>query len=275
MIPTSGSVEGYQPGTESLSGFARLWDYRGFLGRLVVRNLQVKFQRSFFGFFWTLLNPMLTVAILTAVFSRVVRIPIDGYWAFLLSGYFVWNFVIQTLNTGTYIVPEHARLLRSAAFPSELLVLGAALSKMVEFCGAMLLSILAIVIFFHQGIPSSLVLVPFLAVLQFILVAGLMFPIATLAAFYYDVQHVLPIALTTLFYVSPVFYPAWMVPEGFRDIYMLTPIAPLLTLYQQDLYEGTFPTWAELGRFSLLSIAVFALGYWIFRRFSGVYAEVI
>ena len=67
------------------------------------------------------------------VFSHVVRIPLPHYWAFLLSGYFVWNFMLQTLNTGTYIFAEHSRLTRSVAFPSEILVFGAAGSRLIEF----------------------------------------------------------------------------------------------------------------------------------------------
>ena len=70
---------------------------------------------------------------LVVVFSQVVRIPLEHYWAFLLSGYFVWNFMLQTLNTGTYIFAEHSRLTRSVAFPSEILVFSAAGSRLIEF----------------------------------------------------------------------------------------------------------------------------------------------
>ena len=86
----------------------RVWRYRELLHSLVVRNLKVKYQRSLLGFVWTLVNPLLTVAILVVVFSHVVRIQVPHYWAFLLSGYFVWNFMLQTLNTGTWIFAEHS-----------------------------------------------------------------------------------------------------------------------------------------------------------------------
>jgi len=108
-----------------------VWRYRELLHSLVVRNLKVKYQRSLLGFVWTLVNPLFTVAVLGVVFSHVVRIPLPHYWAFLLSGYFVWNFMLQTLNTGTYIFAEHSRLTRSVAFPSEILVFGAAGSRLI------------------------------------------------------------------------------------------------------------------------------------------------
>lgn len=254
---------------------AKLWGFRGFLGQLIVRNLRVKFQRSLLGFTWTLLNPLLTVGVLALVFSRVVRIPMPAYWAFLLSGFFVWNFTIQTLSTGTYVLQEHSRLLRSVAFPPELLVIGASLSKLIEFLGALSLALLAIAIFYHQGVPASWIVMPLLIGIQLVLITGLTLPIAALSAFYYDIQHALPVALATLFYLSPVFYPASLVPERFRSIYMLNPIADIITLFHVVVYEGEYPELGNLIEVSVTAIVVFGVGYWIFRRYAGVYAEVV
>ena len=101
----------------TLEHLSEVWRFREFLTSLVVRNLKVKYQRSVLGFIWTLLNPLLTVAVIAAIFSYVVRIEMPQYWAFLLSGYFVWNYVMQTLSSATYVLGEHAQLSRSVAFP--------------------------------------------------------------------------------------------------------------------------------------------------------------
>jgi lipopolysaccharide transport system permease protein len=275
-MTTFHAAEALSPRTELRRPWERgLWEYRELLRSLVLRNLKVKYQRSALGFVWTLLNPLVTVGILAAVFSHVVRIPLPAYWAFLLSGYFVWNFVIQTLNTGSYVFGEHSRLLRSAAFRPELLVLGAALAKLLEFAAAMALVLGAVAVFHHGGIPSSWVLLPLLVLAQLFLVTGLTFPIAMTSAFYYDVQHALPIALTTLFYVSPVFYPATMVPEAVRPLYMLNPVAGLLTLYHEVVYAGRFPSALLLASTITASIAFYFVGYAIFRRYASVYAEIV
>ena len=70
---------------------AELWRHRFLLHSLVKRNLRIKYQRSALGFLWTFLNPLLMVGILIAIFSVIIRIPRANYWAFILSGYFVWN----------------------------------------------------------------------------------------------------------------------------------------------------------------------------------------
>jgi lipopolysaccharide transport system permease protein len=253
----------------------RLWRFRELLRGLIIRNLKVKYQRSLLGFVWTLLNPLLTVAILVLVFSHVVRIPLPDYWAFVLSGYFVWNCLLQTLNTGTYIFAEHSRLTRSVAFPSEILVFGAVGSRLLEFVAEITLIMVMLAAFHHGHIPASFVLLPVLLVIQVLLVIGLALPIATLSVFYYDVQHALPIALTTLFYLSPVFYPAEMVPAAARHLYFLNPVAGLLTLYQQILYAGKMPSLSLLYGMIVAAIAIYALGYAIFNRYASVFAEIV
>ncbi len=252
-----------------------IWDYREMLRSLVVRDLRVKYQRSILGFLWTLLNPLLTVSILIGVFSFVVRIPIPHYWAFLLSGYFVWNFVQQMLSSGTYLIAQHAPLRRSVAFPSEVLVLGTTVSRLVEFGVEMGLVLFALVVLHHGGVPLSFVLLPLLIVLQTLLAAGLMMPIAAVAVFYHDVQHALPAAILTLFYLSPVFYPAEMVPEALQSLYFLNPLAGLLTLYHVVLYAGEIPSLALLGTMTAVCMAIFLGGYAVFNRYKTIFAEVV
>jgi len=256
-------------------GLRRVWRYREFLRGLIVRNLKVKYQRSLLGFVWTLVNPLLTVTILIVVFSHVVRIQVPQYWAFLLSGYFVWNFMLQTLSTGTWIFSEHSRLTRSVAFPSEILVFSAAGSRLIEFLAEITLILLALVVLHHHGIPASYALVPVLVLLQVAMAIGLALPITTLSVFYHDVHHALPIALASLFYLSPVFYPASMVPEALRTVYFLNPIAGLLTLYHDVVYGGQWPSALLLGGTALQTALVCAIGYAIFHRYASVFAEVV
>ena len=257
------------------SRLSQVWSHRELLHSMIVRNLKVKYQRSLLGFVWTLINPLLTVAILVLIFSHVVRIPLPDYWAFVLSGYFVWNCTLQTLNTGTYIFAEHSRLTRSVAFPSEILVFSAAGSRVLEFLAEIVLIMIVLALFHHSRVPASFALLPLLLLIQILLVIGLALPIATLSVFYYDVQHALPIALTTLFYLSPVFYPVGMVPEAVRPFYFLNPIAGLLTLYHQVLYEGRMPPLTLLLGVIAGALLVYTIGYAVFKRYASVYAEIV
>lgn len=252
-----------------------LWQYRDLLRSLVARNLKVKYQRSTLGFAWTLLNPIAMVGVLVLVFSYIVRIPVPHYWAFLVSGYFAWSFILQMLNTSTYVIAEHGRLRRSVAFPTEMLIFGAAGSRFVEFAIELTLVLAALTLLHHEGVPPSFVLLPVLLVILVLLAMGIAFPIATLSVFYQDVQHALPVALLTLFYVSPVFYPAELVPEQIRALYFLNPIAGVLTLFHTVLYEGRFPPTPLLAGVGAFALFMFGLGYAIFNRYKSVFAEIV
>lgn len=252
----------------------RVWQYRELLRNLVVRDLKVKYQRSVLGLVWTLLNPMLMVAVLVAVFSYVIRIQIANYWAFLISGFFVWNFIQLALYHATTILRDHASLGRSVPFPSEVLILSASMSKLVEYLVEITIVILVLLVFHHHSVPSSLVLLPLLVLMQLMMAVGLMAPVAVIAVMFHDVQHALPIIITSLFYLSPVFYPVSMIPEPVRIFYHLNPIVGLLRLFHIVLYEGAWPSTSLLLGVGASALGTCLIGYGIFKRFKDICTEI-
>ncbi len=254
---------------------ADVWRYRELLRSLVGRNLKAKYQRSMLGFVWTLLNPLLMLAVLVAVFSYIIRIPKDHYWAFLISGYFVWSYFSQMLNTGTYIMAEHGRLARAVRFPPEVPVLAATLSRLVEFGIEMALMLLLLVVVHHGHVPASFALLPLLIVLQILIALGVVMPLAVMSVFLRDIEHALPVVLTVLFYVSPVFYGLDMVPEVIRPLYLMNPMAGLLTLYHTVLYEGVMPPMWLLAYTTAVAMILAPVGYAIFNRYKSVCAEIV
>ncbi|MFH1679555.1 MAG: ABC transporter permease [Candidatus Eisenbacteria bacterium] len=252
-----------------------VWDYRFLLRSLVLRDLKVKYKRSVLGFLWTLLNPLLTVAILVAVFRVVIRIPLPHYWAFLLSGYFAWNAVQHMLLSASEILPSHAGLVRSVAFPKEVLLFGAAISRLFELVIEMLLILAVIALVHHQALPPGFLFTPLLLLILLMLTVGLMFPIATASVLFTDVRHTLPIVTTSLFYITPIFYPAEMVPASVRPFYFLNPFAGLITLFHQTIYEGRFPDGLLLLGTAAAAAVLFALGYAVFHRYKDICNELV
>jgi ABC-type polysaccharide/polyol phosphate export permease len=261
--------------TRNGASLREVWRYREFLRGLIVRNLKVKYQRSMLGFVWTLLNPLLTIGVLTLVFSYFIKIRIEDYWAFVFSGYFVWNFMSQMLSVATYILAEHAPLRRSVAFPSEVLVFATAASRLVEFSIEMAIAVVLLIVAHHHGVPSSFALLPFLIAIQVLLAVGLAMPIATLSVFYSDVQHAMPILLLMLFYLSPVFYPVTLVPAALQPFYFLNPLAGLLTLFHEVLYAGVWPSGWLLAGVTLAAVGCCAIGYLIFNKYKVLFAEIV
>jgi ABC-type polysaccharide/polyol phosphate export permease len=258
----------------SESAWAQVWRFRELLISLVIRDIKVKYQRSFLGLVWTLMNPLLTLAVLITVFSYVIRIPVSHYWAFLISGYFVWNFFQQSLHLATSILRDHASLNRSVYFPREILILGAAISKLVEFLVEISIVGVALIVFHHHALPSSTILLPVVILLQFVMGVAIMFPLAVVAVMFYDVQQALPIVIMSLFYLSPVFYPVAMVPESIWLFYYLNPLAGILELFHAILYEGVWPSMALMVWVAVGCTGFLAIGYGVFNRFKEICVEI-
>jgi ABC-type polysaccharide/polyol phosphate export permease len=260
------------PRTERLR---ELWHFRHMLRHLVARNLKVKYKRSALGFLWTLLHPAATIVVLVAVFSTVVRLPIPHYWAFLLSGWFAWNTASQAIFSASTILTEHARLTRSVAFPKEILVLAALAARLVELAIELALAVVILVALHHGTPPPACLLLPVLFAAQALLLLGLMLPLAVLSTLFRDVTQGLPVFLTTLFYLSPVFYPATMVPEGLRALYFVNPFAALLTCFQRVLYDGAAPPPPLLGLALGTALVVLFAGAHVFSRYEEICGEIV
>jgi lipopolysaccharide transport system permease protein len=258
-----------------ISELRRLWHFRFFTRILIARNFKLKYQQSWLGFLWTIVNPLMILVILLTVFTRVIRIGIDDYWAFLLTGYFTYHFVSQATLAAASVLEEYAVMIRSVAVPRSATVLAAVASRFLEFVIEISLAILLVAAFHHHALPASFLWLPVLILLTFLLTVGLSLMVSALAVFYYDVRHMLPILLTALFYISPVVYSVDMVPEQFHWLYYLNPVAVLLDLFHTTLYGGTMPG-ADLLLGGILQTAIiFLTGFTVFKHYERSFAEVL
>jgi ABC-type polysaccharide/polyol phosphate export permease/GT2 family glycosyltransferase len=257
------------------SQLAELFQNRELIWNLTLRDLKVKYKRSWLGFFWTLLNPLIVLAVLVAVFSYIVRIPIENYWAFLVSGYFVFFFFSTALDGSVQAALGNAYLWRKAYFSREVLIVSSTLARFLEFLVEISIVLIALVAFHHKGIPYSFIMLIPLLPLLFLFTIGVTFPLATLAIYFNDVLQIIPRFTLALFYISPVFYSIDFVPEKLRDIYLLNPLAVLLNLIHSSLYKGEIPDWGLFLRFLLIAVSFGVVGYIIFNRKKHEFAEIV
>lgn len=260
--------------TERESIFRSLWGFRQLLLSLVVRDLKVKYQRSVLGLLWTLLNPLLMVLVFVAVFNSVLKVRVDGFWAFLISGIFAWQFASASMTRATSIMRSHAGLRRSVAFPTEIVVLSTLLAKLIEFLIEISIVVFVIFIFYHHAIPITAGLLPLLILILAIMTAGLMFPLAVISVMLSDIEHAMPAITRLLFFLTPVIYPVSMIPEHLLRYFYLNPFVSLIQLFHMTLYEGVWPSWQLLGAVSAAAIVMLAIGYLIFRKLRDVCIEI-
>jgi len=232
------------------SELRELWRYRELLLTFVVRDLRVRYKNSVLGFFWSLLNPLATVLVMTVVFEYVMGFTTPNYSAYLLAAYLPWTFFQMTLLDSSQTVLLHMPLIKKIYFPREILPLSAVLANLVHFLLALAVFFvyLAIVWALNPGVSPftwKLALVPFLMLGNLALVTGCALIVSAMNAFYEDVKYMLAVGLYLLFFLCPIMYFSEQVanlhrlqPEARRAAYIayhLNPIATYLTAYREIL----------------------------------------
>jgi ABC-2 type transport system permease protein len=267
-----------------------LHEFRYVAFNLVLRDLRARYQDSLLGVLWTLIYPAILLAIWVTVFGTVMRFGASDYWAFLLSGLLPFQFLQSAIADGTSAVRRNAALIRKIYVPSEVLVISAITSKLVEFCIQMTLAVIAMLIF-HQDGPDGrgaslshvLVVLPAAVILTYVMAIGIALPLAAWSIIYRDLEHIASAALFAWLYLSPVF---WILSDSSVQPWIrwlsLNPAMYLLDLFRGPLFYGDWPSNPLLGGpvvvIALATTAtafILVAGYMIFNRGKDLLAEVV
>lgn len=246
--------------------------YRGLIRGLVQRDLTVKYKGSLLGVAWSLLHPLVMVAVYTLAFRYVVRVPIERFPLFLLSGLLPWMYFTSALVAATSSIADNGTLVRKVAFPRAVLPLAAVASALVQFI-LMYTVLVPTALVMGAGLsPTWLALLP-VVVLQTIFTAGLGLLMATAYVFLRDARHLLDVAIQVWFWLTPIVYAVSMAPEALRRWLRFNPMLHFVTAYQGIVTEHAVPS---LGTFALLTVLAavsLALGWTVFGRAQKRFAE--
>jgi lipopolysaccharide transport system permease protein len=249
------------------------------LRELVRRDFQSRYAGSALGLAWSLVQPLWTLLLLTFVFSTVMKItPVGsrtGHFAiFLFCGLLPWMALQEGVLRASTSITDNSSLVKKLRFPSEILVLSVVLSALLHeaIAGAIFLGVLASLGELRWGgLPLLLLAVP----LQIALTVGLGLLLGTLHVFFRDVAQVLGMILMGWFYLTPIVYPASLVPERFQAWIELNPLTALVGLYRQALLEGEV-SWVP-GTVSLMLTAavLLSIGLWLFASLKPAFVDEI
>ena len=239
---------------------------------LVDRDMKLLYKRSALGIAWTLINPLLQLAVFSFVFRSVIPINIPKFSSFAFSGLLIWTWSQTALFQATGLITSNKALIRQPNFPTAILPVVTTMTGLIHF----LLALPVLIIFLAvDGVrPSSVLFVlPLLMVIQFVLTVGLAYPLAALNVTFRDTQHTLGVLLQMLFYLTPIFYDLNSVPKEFQPLYQLNPMVPLIEAYRAILLKGTQPDWQALLIVSLVVAVILPISLAIFRRQSNTFVE--
>jgi ABC-type polysaccharide/polyol phosphate export permease len=273
-------------------------EYRHVLYSLVARDLKVRYQTKALGFVWSLLDPAITLGIWYVIFNRVIRLPIGHYWAFLIAGLIPFRFFTSGIIDVSSSIRRNAGIIRKVYLPMEILVISAVAVKLFEFLLQLLLAIVLLWALHHGTKPDpttgivpvfsltkTLVVVPGAVTVLSLLVIGIGMPLAAWSVIYRDLDHIVDVAMTTLLYLTPVFWSLLLIPgtPRWKHLFALNPAADIIDLFRAPLYWGTWPVntalgggaWVAWGVPLAMCLVVLVVGHLMFDRCKRILAEVV
>jgi lipopolysaccharide transport system permease protein len=239
---------------------------------LIVRELKIRYKRSYLGVAWSLLNPLSQLIIFSFLFRAVIPLGVQHYTAFVFAGVLSWSWFSGAITAAPSVVTGNPELVRRPGFPTEVLPIVTVSSNAIHFLIALPL-LLAVSVLDGGTIGPSLLALPLVLAVQFCFTLGLAYAIAALHVSFRDTQHIVTIAVMLAFYVTPVFYDASVVPERFRAFYLANPMAVLIGELRGIMLEDRWPALMPMASVTLVSILLLMAGAWLYKRESVRFAE--
>jgi ABC-type polysaccharide/polyol phosphate export permease len=233
---------------------AGLWQYRDLIVQLVVRDIRVRYKRSVLGVGWTVLNPLLMMVVLTLAFSQLFHVDSPNYPVFLLSATLAWAFFAQSSTIAVHQLLSSGPLIQRIYVPRTVFAVSATLVGLVNLLMS-LVPLLLLMLVTHAPIGLALAWLPASIVILAAFTLGISLILSMLAIRFHDVVDLYQVILTAWFFLTPIIYPASIVPGEQAWRLMLNPMVPLLTLFRDPIYEGRSPD----GLTVLLSVSVAAV----------------
>lgn len=238
--------------------FQKFFKYRHLLRELVSRDIKVKYRRSVIGLLWSVLNPLMMMLVITAVFSSIFKFDVENFPAYYLTGSLIFSFVAEATSSSCGSIIEGASLIKKVYIPKYIFPLEKVL---FAFVNALFSLIAVAIVLFILRVPITwtIILFPIPMLYTLVFCIGLGLTLSTLNVFFRDVGHLWGVCITAWMYLTPIIYPVEILPDYMQKIIWLNPLSYYVDYFRQVILYGTVPGVTE----NLLCCA-FSLGFLIF-----------
>jgi ABC-2 type transport system permease protein len=235
------------------------------LTSLVMRDFKLKYRRSVLGIVWSVLNPLLMMIVIAAVFAYMFRFDIEHFAVYLILGQTIFNLMSASTGAGVTSIISAAPLIKKIRVNKVLFPLETVLFELLNF--ALSLIAVAIVMAFYQIMPTlNLLFLPLLVFYVVVFCVGLSLLLSALAVFFRDVIYLWGVVLIAWTYATPLFYPYEALPDFMKQVMLYNPMYHYVTYFRDIALYGTTPSLIENLICIGMALAMLALGYLVFRR---------
>jgi len=248
--------------------------YLDLITTLTAKEIKVKYKSSILGYLWSVFHPLSMAIVFYFAFKFVMKIPLENFTLFLITGLFPWQWFSNSVASSPVSLLGNASLIKKVSFPRYFIPLSNVLNDAFHFFVSLPI-IFGFVIFYNIS-PSIhwIYGIPILMISQFFITYGLTLVVSSVNLFFRDLEKLVSIALNLLFYLTPIIYDISLVPEEYRNYFLLNPLYGIIENWHNIFMKGFIDYnlyFISLGQ----AVFTFIVGFYIFKRLSWKFAEVL
>lgn len=251
-----------------------LENYRDLLFVLVQKDIQVRYKSKILGYLWSVASPLAFAFVYFVAFKLVMRVDVENYPLVLISGIFPWQWFSNTVASSPKLFIGSASLIKKVRFPRSIVPLASALNHMIHFI--LSLPVILLFLFIFNQTPSFTWLygVPLLLCIQLMMVFGISLTLSSLNLFLRDIERLTDVLMRFTFYFTPIIYPIELIPDQYKHLIPLNPVAPLIISWRELILFGTLDLDYVIISF-FHAVLLFTIGYYVYKQLVWRFAEVV
>ncbi|MHC1783386.1 MAG: ABC transporter permease [Anaerolineaceae bacterium] len=254
-----------------------LWIYRELIYFMTWKDLKVKYKQTLLGASWAILQPFMTMVVFSIFFGELAGVPSDGvpYPIFSFTALLPWTLFSKALSDASRSLVQNSHMITKIYFPRLILPLASVLAGVVDFALALLV-LLGMMVYYGVSPTPAVWFLPLFLLLALVTALGVGLWLSALNVMYRDIGYILPFLTQFWLFITPIAYPASMVPEKWRLLYALNPMTGVVEGFRWALL-GTQQanSWLMLGVSTLIAIIVLVSGLFYFRRMERLFADMV
>lgn len=252
-----------------------LWRYRDLLYFLTIRGIKAKYAQSVLGVGWAIIQPLVQTLVFTVIFGNLAKIGSDGipYLLFSFVAMVPWNYFSSILTESSDSLVKNRKMLSKVYFPRMVLPISSVFSKLLDFFIAFL--VLIGLLIYYQFVPNAnIIFFPLLLLILIMTSLGIGMIFSALAVQYRDVNYAMSFLVRLLIYSAPVVYSISIIPAEYQYFYALNPMVGVIEGMRAAFLGTKAMPWDLIGIGGVVSLVLFLLGAFYFRRMEKTFADI-
>jgi len=252
-----------------------LWAYRDLLRVLTERDIKVRYKQTVLGVLWAAIQPVMTMVVFSIFFGRLAKMPSDGlpYPIFVYAALLPWTFFANAIAASGNSLVGSAHLVSKVYFPRLIIPLASVGAGLIDFAISAVI-LLLMMLYYGTGWSLNLLAVPLLVPLVVFTALGVGTLLSALTVAYRDFRYVIPFLVQLWLFATPVIYPASLVPEGWRWLVFLNPMAGIIEGFRSAFLDRPFDL-ASLAVSAAVAVLFFLAGVFYFEKVERRFADII